>query len=137
MHYKQLLDPGIFLGVADFAQERAVKISRVSRETLPERKGEEKQAAPMLYILDRNGNEYPRKLKLAKSVLHGLSLMFGVETDDWIGKEITPYAAHCLSFGDVEECVRIRFPEHVEAAIYKWLKKRKASRGVYLCDPKQ
>ena len=45
---------------------------------------------------------------------------------------MTLFATKCLSFGDVEECVRIRFPEEIDARIYKWLKKRKANRSTYI-----
>lgn len=132
-HYKQLLDPGKFLGPADFGpQGREVTISRVSREAMPERKGEEKQSAPMLYITAKDGSEYPRPYKVPKSVLYGLSLMLGTETDAWKGQRIAIFSCFCLSFGDREECLRVRFPEQIEGQIRKWLKKRKASPSAYM-----
>ena len=71
-------------------------------------------------------------MKVPKSVLYGLSLAYGSETDAWIGKPVVLFAAKCLSFGDVEECVRIRFAPEIDAKIRKWLKKRKASAGAYM-----
>lgn len=40
----------------------------------------------------------------------------------------------CMSFGAVEECLRIKFEPDVVRAIYQWLKKRKASRSAYILD---
>lgn len=133
-HYRALLDPGLFLGPADFAKEREVTISRVVREEIPARDGEEKQSSPMLYIRAKDGTEYPRKLKVPKSVLYGLSLLLGTETDAWVGKRITIFAAWCMSFGEREECLRVRFPAQIESGIRKWLKKRKASPSCYMID---
>jgi hypothetical protein len=133
-HYKSLLDPGVFVGPADFPKEREVTISRVVREEIPARPGEEKQSSPMLYFLGKNGVEYPRKLKVPKSVLFGLSLLLGTETDAWVGKKIAVFSAWCLSFGEREECLRVRFPAQIENDIRKWLKKRKASPSCYMID---
>lgn len=130
-HYKTLLDPTDFIGPQDCMVDKTVTISRIVREKMPDRKGEDPTASPMMYF-SHKGTELKRKLKVPKSVMHGLSLMLGVETDDWIGKEITLFAAHCLSFGDVEECVRVRFPPEIDGAIKKWLKKRKTNPGVYI-----
>lgn len=133
-HYRALLDPGIFVGPADFPKEREVTISRVVREEIPARDGEEKQSSPMLYFLGKNGAEYQRKLKVPKSVLYGLSLLLGTETDAWVGKKVTIFAAWCMSFGEREECLRVRFPQQIETGIRKWLKKRKASPSCYMID---
>lgn len=142
-HWKTLLDPGIFIGPQDFPTDKTVKISRVVREKMPARKkddGEveaEDQAGVMMYFIAGNPpKELARKYKVAKSVMYGLSLTFGTDTDAWIGKDVTLFAAKCLSFGDVEECVRIRFSEQVDAKIRKWLKKRKASPSAYMIEAK-
>lgn len=131
-HYKMLLDPGKFLGPQDFAKEREVTIARVSREAMPARDGEKESQAPMLYIRAKDGTEYPRPFKVPKSVLYGLSLHLGTETDAWADKKITLFAAYCMSFGEKEECVRVRFPAEIDGKIRKWLKKRKASPSAYL-----
>lgn len=131
MHYKALLDPGIFVGPQDFQTDKTISISRVVREEMPARDGEAKTSCPMMYFA-HNGIELPRKYKVPKSVLYGLSLHLGTDIEQWIGKSVTLYAAKCLSFGEVEECVRIRLPEEIESKIFKWLKKRKANRSAYL-----
>lgn len=133
-HYRNLLDPGKFLGAQDFLPEREVTISRVIREKLPAREGEPEASAPMLYVLTKTGTEYARPLKLPKSVLYGLSLLLGSETNAWIGKKITPFAATCMAFGAEEECVRVRFPADIERKIRQWLKKRKVNPKAYLLD---
>lgn len=132
-HYKLLLDPAKFLSDADFTPEgREVTISRITREQMPERKGEEKQSAPMLYVKAKDGGEYPRPYKVPKSVLYGLSLLLGTDTDGWKDKKITLFSAFCMSFGDREPCVRVRFPAEIDQSIRKWLKKRKASPSAYI-----
>ena len=135
VHYRALLDPGKYLTPADFTAEgREVTIARVAREKLPARDGEAEQSAPMLYVRAKDGTEYPRPLKVPKSVLHGLSVLFGTETDNWKEKKITVFSAFCLSFGQKEECLRIRFPAEVDRAVRAYLKKRKASPSVYILD---
>jgi hypothetical protein len=133
-HYKNLLDPSRYLGSQDFTPEgREVTISRAVREKMAARPGEPEQSAPMLYILQKDGVEYPRPYKVPKTVMFGLSLLLGTETDNWKGQKITLYSAYCMSFGEKEPCIRLRFPDAVEEAIRKWLKKRKVNPSAYLC----
>jgi len=136
-HYKTLLDPAKYLSPQDFPKEREVTISRMTREKLPKRDGDPEQSAPMLYVKDKEGKEYPRPLKVPKSVLHGLSLWFGVETDEWVGKQIPIFAARCLAFGEIEECLRVRFPDDIDGKVRKWLKKRKASPSAYIYEDRK
>lgn len=135
-HYKMLLDPGKFLGPSDFTPEKPVTINRIAKEAMPERQGEAKTTAPMLYIRQKDGAEYPRPYKVPKSVLYGLSLLLGTDIDLWVGKEIVIFATFCMSFGDKEECLRVRFPAEIDAKIRKWLKKRKASPSAYMLQDK-
>lgn len=130
-HWKSLLDPSVYLGPQDFPTDKTVTISRVVREKMPAREGEEEQSGVMMYFAHK-GAELPRKYKVAKSVLYGLNLTFGPDTDGWVGKEVTLFAAKCLSFGEVEECVRVRFSPDVDKRIRAWLKKRKASPSAYM-----
>lgn len=136
-HYKTLLDPGEFLGPQDFPTEREVTISRAVSEEMEDReeKGKKKRC-PMIYLKGKDGGEYPRKFKVPKSVLYGLSCLLGTDIDTWKDQKITLFAAKCMSFGDVEECIRVRFPADIEAKVYKWLKKRKASRSAYIINDK-
>lgn len=136
VYYKNLLDPAKYLGPADFTPEgREVTIARLAREDLPSREGDkEKQAAPMLYVQAKDGSEYVRPLKIPKSVLHGLSLLLGTETDAWIGKKIHLFRAACMSFGEREDCVRVRFPADVDRKVRTWMKKRKASASAYMLE---
>ncbi len=133
-HYKTLLDPGLFIGAQDFPVDKTVKISRIVREKMPEREGDkpdDAKTAVMLYF-SAAGKELARKYKLPKSVMYGMSLTFGTNTDDWIGKDVALFAAKCMSFGEVEECVRVRFSAEVDGKIRKWLKKRKAPAAAYM-----
>ncbi len=135
-HYKSLLDPAKYLGPVDFPTEREVTISRVVREKLPARDGEETKSAPMLYIKAKDGAEYTRPLKVPKTVLHGLALMLGVDHDKWVTQKITVFATRCLAFGEIEECLRVRFPGEIEVKVKAWLKKRKASPSAYMIADK-
>lgn len=130
-HYKMLLDPGLFIGPQDFPTEKTITIARVVREAMPKRDDDKPDSAPMIYF-SHKGQELPRKYKAPKSVLYGLSLAFGTDTDGWLGKDVTLFAAKCMSFGEIEECVRIRFPAEVDDKIRKWLKKRKANQSAYM-----
>ncbi len=131
-HYKSFLDPTDFIGAADFPQPKACVIARIVREALPSRDGDkEKTAAPMIYF-SHAGKELPRKFKVPKSVLFGLSCELGTDTDGWIGKSITLFATKCMSFGTVEECIRVQFTAETEDRIRAWLKKRKASPSAYM-----
>ncbi len=131
-HYKTLLDPGIFVGPQDFQTDKTVAVSRIVREAMPARDGDkEAQSGCMLYFM-AGGKELARKYKVPKSVLYGLSLTFGTDIDAWAGKDVTLFAAKCMSFGELEECVRIRFEPAIDAKIRKWLKKRKASPSAYM-----
>lgn len=133
-HYKKLLDPSIYLGPPDFDTERTVKVSRVVREKKPKRDGEAEETGVHLYIFQKDGTEYARPLPIRSTLLHGLSLVFGVEIEGWAGKEITLFRTTCLSFGEVEECVRIRFEPSIDRRIISWLKKRKVSPKTYMME---
>ena len=136
MHWKLMLDPSVYLGAQDFPKEKTVKIGRVVREEMPERdKNKKATSAPMIYFT-HNGAELPRKLKVPRTVMYGLNLLLGVDTDSWIGKDITLYATRCDSFGDVEECIRVRFPAEIDEKILRMLKKKKANLKTYTIDSK-
>ena len=129
-HWKSLLDPGIFLGPQDFDQPKKVTIARLASETSSK---EDTTKAPMMYF-EHGGKELPRKYKVPKSVMYGLSLMLGTDYAGWAGKTITLEKAYCMSFGDREECVRVQFPPEIDEKIFKWLKKRKANKSCYRCE---
>jgi hypothetical protein len=130
-NYRLLLDPTDFLGPQDFPTPKTVTFSRAVREKIPERKGEAATEAPMLYF-SHNGQEIKRKYKVPKSVLYALSLLLGPDIDEWKGKQITLMAAKCLSFGEVEECIRVSLPPEIESKVFKWLRKRKSSPQAYM-----
>lgn len=134
MHYKLLLDAGKYLQPADFPKPREVTIARLSREELPARENEVKTSAPMLFVQGKDGKEYERPMKIPKSCLHGLSLLFGTETDKWVGQKITIFSTHCMAFGDKEECLRFQFPAEIDTKVRRWLKKRKAPQGSYMLE---
>jgi hypothetical protein len=140
MHYKKLLDPGIYLGPQDFFDgPKKLTISRAVRESI-ETKGDAgdskspqtapKQSAPMLYFI-HNGVELPRRYKIPATVLYGLSLLLGKDCDQWHGKDIVIEVCKCMSFGEIEDCLRVQFPAEIEDKIHKYLKKRKLNVKCY------
>ena len=136
-HYKSYLDPGKYLGPADFPTEREITISRLAREKLPARDGEPEQSAPMIYVVAKDGSEYPKPYKVPKLVMHGLSLAFGTEADAWKGQKIGMFKTTCMSFGDVEECLRLRFSPEIDGKIRKFMKKRKLNPSMYMIVNKE
>lgn len=133
-HWKSLLDPSKYLGPADFPAERLVKISRVVREKKPKRDGEEEESGVMMYIIAKDGTEYPRPLPIRSTMMYAMAHVFGSEIEAWAGKEVPLYRTTCLSFGDVEECVRVRCDETLAKKIAARLKKRKASPKTWSMD---
>ena len=132
-HYRKLFPPGEFLGPQDFPEPgKEVTISRAAIADMPERDGKIEKAA-CLWIVAADGSEYPRRLKLPKSFIFALSRLLGPDYDLWTGKKITLTAAWCLSFGEVEECVRPVLPPDVLKAVGAWLKKRKSSAKAWSC----
>jgi hypothetical protein len=131
-HYKKLFPATDFLGPQDFPEPKEVTISRVAASDMPERDGK-KERRPCLWIMDAKGAEYPRKLKLPKSVLTVFAWMFGPHLEDWVGQKITLKAAWCLSFGEVQECVRPALDDATTGKIKKWLKTQKSSPHAWEC----
>ena len=132
-HYRKLMPPGEFLGPQDFETPREVTISRVAIVDMPARDDKIEKACCM-WITQKDGAEYPRRLKLPKTVLFALSLVLGTESDAWTGQKITLKAAWCLSFGDLEECVRPVLTNEQTALVIKRLKKRKTNSKVWECE---
>lgn len=128
MHYRALLNPTDFIGPQDCDSPFTATISRVVREVVQEGKPEK---APIMYFKNGEG-EAPKKFKVPKSVMYGLSLTFGNDVDTWVGQTIELYKAWCMSFGEEEECVRVRFAPDIDTKIRKWLKKRGASPNAYM-----
>jgi len=138
MHYRQLLDPNRFLNESDFTpQGREVVISRVVREDLPEKKGEAKTGAPMMYFVGKDGKtEHTRVFKVPKTVMYGLSLVYGTEVDNWKGQRVHIFSTRCMAFGEIEPCLRIKFDPEIDQKIRKWLRKRGGNVNAYMIEEK-
>lgn len=126
-HWKTYQDPTDYIQPHEMAGGKNLTISRIESERNPEGK-----LGMVLYFLDNKGQEYPRKITLAKCVRYSLELLFGSPiTEDWIGKEATFYETKCSSFGAIEPCIRVQVPDEIEQKIIKWLKKKKANPKTY------
>lgn len=133
-HYRKLMPTGEFLGPQDFETPREVTISRVAIVDMPEREGKKEKACCM-WILNAAGAEYPRRLKLPKTVLFAFSLVLGTDSDAWTGQKIMLKTTWCLSFGDIEECIRPVLTSAQTEQVIKRLKKRKINSKVWECPP--
>lgn len=128
-HWKKLLPESEYIGPQDFDKGPVkLTITKVVRQKLTAR--EDEQGAVM--YLETNGKPCKKRFHVCKSLLFGLAQTFGSDSESWHGQEVELYKAKCLSFGQVEECVRIRFTPEVDRAIIAWLKKLKVSPRVYL-----
>jgi hypothetical protein len=109
-------------------------VSRVAREKKAKREGEAEESGVMLYILGKDGAEYPRPLPVRSTMLYIVSLLHGPDIEGWVGKELTLFRTTCLSFNEVEECVRIRVSPDIDRKVLARLKKRKASPKTYMME---
>lgn len=135
-HINDLLPPSEFLGPQDFQVPREVTISRVAKSEMPERDSKKApEVKPCLWIIDKTGAEYPRKLKLPPTMLKVIGWILGTDYKTWAGKKITLKATWCLSFREVQECVRPQLSEAMTRKIRNKLKDRKVNADCWECDP--
>jgi len=129
MHYKSLYDDSQYLGAQDVQEPREVTIHSIERVKIIRKKktDEPDEFRPHLYVATKEGEKYPRAYLLPKSVMFMLVQRFGSNVDDWAGKKVTLFATKCMSFGSVEECVRVEGSEDEYKKVRTFLKKRGAN----------
>lgn len=132
MHIKKFYDESDYLNESDFPAPREVTIFEVAPVVLEDRKTKKPSKSPVLYVTDKAGAKHPRGYKIPKSVGYGLGLMLGTECEAWKGKKITLFATRCMSFGQIEPCIRCKFPPEIDQRVRAWMKKRGSSESAYM-----
>lgn len=126
------MDDNGFLGPQHFDKPSTVVISRIHTEVMPQR--DDDKSPPVkraVMYFSHKGKEMELKYQVPKTVLCGLEIQYGTETNEWIGKEVELYKTNCASFGVTEECVRIRFSAAIEEKMMKKFKKKKINPRAY------
>lgn len=104
-HYR-ILYPSEYLNAADLLEksggEAKLTIEKVAVEEVPGSDGS-KKPKPVVWFKGAK-----KRMPLPKICAKKIAGMFGNNTDDWVGKEITVYATTCQAFGQETECIRVR-----------------------------
>jgi hypothetical protein len=106
-----LLNPSRFIKSQAFAgREPTLRIKEVRVEELEDNKGAKKLKGIIAF------NEIPKEWVLNRTNVECLKAMWGRETDDWIGKRVTLFAApyHDNTTGEETTCVRVRGSPDIE-----------------------
>ncbi len=94
------LCPSPHLECADLAgKEKVVTIDRTDFHDV----GEEKQNKGVLYF-----REFKRAMVLNRTNLRRIIDLYGTETDDWPGKQITLYPSETDFAGRTVACIRVK-----------------------------
>ncbi len=93
------LCPSPHLEAADFDGDTVVTIDRVDFHEV----GEEKVTKGVIYF-----REYKRALVVNKTNRLRIEGHHGLETDDWIGKQVTLYPSETDYGGQTVPCIRVR-----------------------------
>ncbi len=102
----ELLFPKEYLCAADFVVhgEQTWTIDRVYQDELQTRDGKNEIKALIQFA------EARKKLVLNKTNAMAIAEAHGLETDDWVGKQIELYPARVLAFGKEVDAIRVRAP---------------------------
>lgn len=109
----RLLFPNDYLSAADL-QEKDVTltISRLVQEELRTEKGNEDKWVLYFKEMEERHKRDPKRrnkrLVLNKTNAGSISVVWGTETNDWVGKAITLWPTTCQAFGKQADCIRIR-----------------------------
>jgi hypothetical protein len=109
----RLLFPNEYLAAADLqGKDVTLTISRLVQEALRTDKGDEDKW--LIYFAEmeersrRDKKKLNKRMVLNKTNAKTIAKLYGLETNDWIGKRITLFATTCQAFGETVDCIRIR-----------------------------
>lgn len=91
--------PGKYLEAADVPHDTVLTI----RGLVIEEVGQEKKPRPIVLF-----NEASKGLCLNKTNANTIASLYGVETDHWVGRQITLYATEVEFQGSMRPCLRVR-----------------------------
>src|SRR5262249_22943507 len=66
--------------------------------------GVEQEVKVVLTLTSRNGQEWPKRLVLGRTLADVLSVAYGDDTDAWAGKDVEVWAENGLYQGKVVPC---------------------------------
>ena len=108
-HYKRMFDDKEHLYAFDLdGREVTVTIEKVTAGELQGDKGR-KSKKPIVKFVNKE-----KKLALNKTNGKAIATMYGPDTDDWAGKQITIYPTTTEFGGETVECIRVK-PQKPEA----------------------
>lgn len=90
-------------------RDRTLTIAEVEAVVV-ENKEKKKEKKPRVRFSELLAKNPPDKRALLLNKTNGATIaaMYGVKTEDWIGKRITLYSADVVAFGQAKEAIRIR-----------------------------
>lgn len=102
-HYKRMYDDKEYLYAFDLdGREVTITIEKVLAGELQGDKGR-KTRKPMIAIVGKT-----KKLALNKTNGKTIASLYGTDTDEWAGKQITIYPTTTDFGGETVECIRVR-----------------------------
>ena len=92
-----------YLASWDLDGDTTVAIAKVVAGEVGGHQGNKKQKRPIVYFEGA-------KKGMVLNITNGKSIagMYGNDTDDWIGKQITLFVSTCEAFGEIVDCLRVR-----------------------------
>ena len=102
-HFRKLFDDR-FIGTYDLdgKPELTVTIEDIGMETMRTQDGAEADK-PVVSIKGAK-----KKWVLNKTNAKTIAELYGVDTDNWLGKKVTLYVTECQAFGSKVECIRVK-----------------------------
>ena len=102
-HWKKFFDKE-YVGSWDLEDgDRTVTISKVEAGELHNQSTNTKEKKPVLSFEGRS-----KKLVMNNTNCKTVARLYGNDTDDWVGKDITLFRSQCEVGGETDDCVRVR-----------------------------
>ena len=83
-----------------------VVIAGIAQVTVPDRNGKTEEVLAVSFQLAATGVALRKRLLLSPPVAKQIARIYGIESDNWIGKAITIRPENVQAFGAVHCCVR-------------------------------
>jgi len=102
MHYRSMFD-NTYIGAWDIPAGRdvAVTIAKVEAGTLTSQRGQDRK--PIVYFKGKT-----KGMVMNKTNCKAIAGLYGVDTTQWVGKQIAIYSTTTQAGGETVECLRVR-----------------------------
>lgn len=100
MDYRKLF-VSKYLAAGDLEGDRIFTIRAITQEPVESASGTE--TCPIVYLV-----EFAKPFVMNKTNGKRIAAMYGVDTDQWVGKQITLYASETTYKSEVVPCIRVR-----------------------------